>query len=205
MTETTSQSREEALNRFRTDRLASEYEIVQNKIDKIGAFRFTIRGWTITLVTGAILAIASATFLSPYAGFFLLVLLGVFAAIENKQNRNQQVLEDRAFEIEVEFRRMQRDGSSSQDMLMMTPRIAHSLRDRSLQDVGAFRRFLEDPDRWFYWVLVCVVIAAVAFLAYVRPRQASRDQEVNININNQSAGHATSAEPVTTKASPKRK
>jgi hypothetical protein len=201
----TAQSREEALYQFRTDRLASEYEIVQDKIDKIGAFRFTIRGWTVTLVTGAILAVASATFLSPYALLFLLILLGVFAAIERQQNRNQQVLEDRAFEIEVEFRRMQTDRSGSHNSLMMTPRIAHSLRDGSLQNINALRRFLEDPDRWFYWSLVFVVFAVVLFLLYLRPRKPSSDQEVHININNQSTSHASGGEPATTKAPVKRK
>lgn len=205
MAETTSQPRDEALYQFRRDRLASEYEIVQDKIDKIGAFRFTIRGWTVTLVTGTILAVASATFISPYAPFFLLILLGIFAAIENEQNRNQQVLEDRAFEIEVEFRRMQRDLTGSHDTLIMTPRIAHSLRDRSLQDVGVIRRFLEDPDRWFYWILVAIVFAAVLFLVYVRPRQLSSDQGVNINIHSQSGNHANASDLATTKPTTKKK
>ncbi|MGB6942140.1 MAG: hypothetical protein WBE37_07090 [Bryobacteraceae bacterium] len=32
------------------DQLSSEYKILQDKIDKIGAFKFTIRGWSVTIV-----------------------------------------------------------------------------------------------------------------------------------------------------------
>ena len=173
------------MQEFRTDRLESEYRIVQDKIDKIGGFRFTIRGWTVTLVTGAILTVASAKSLSPLALLFLFVLLALFAAIERRQNRNQQVLEDRAFEIEVEFRRIQSEICGSQERLMMSPRIAHSLRDRSLLDRGTIRRFVENPDRWFYWVLVGVVFAAVLFLLHTRPQDSSSDRGVNMYINNQ--------------------
>jgi len=187
MADTTPLSSGGALQRFRTDRLESEYRIVQDKIDKIGGFRFTIRGWTVTLVTGAVLAVASTKYLSPLALLFLFVLLAVFAAIERRQNRNQQVLEDRAFEIEVEFRRIQTEVGGTQERLTMSPRIAHSLRDRSLLDGGAIRRFVENPDRWFYWVLVGVIFAAVLFLLYARPQESSSDRGVNININSQTA------------------
>ena len=37
-------------------RLADEYRIIQDKIDKIGAFRFTIKGWSVTVIIGAIAA-----------------------------------------------------------------------------------------------------------------------------------------------------
>jgi hypothetical protein len=35
------------------NRLADEYKILQDKIDKIGAFRFTIKGWSITVIIAA--------------------------------------------------------------------------------------------------------------------------------------------------------
>lgn len=176
------------------DRLSSEYGIVQDKIDKIGAFRFTIRGWTVTLVTGAILAVASTHLLSPYAPLLLLLLLGVFASIESKQNRNQKIFEDRAFEIEVEIRRLLQDQTKPQSTLIQSPRIAHTLRDRSLQETGPFRRFLADPDRWFYWILVAVVLGSVLMLMNVRPQQQqpSSSSGINVNISNES-GVPTSA------------
>jgi len=34
-------------------RLTDEYKILQDKIDKIGGFRFTIKGWSVTAVIAA--------------------------------------------------------------------------------------------------------------------------------------------------------
>jgi hypothetical protein len=182
------------------DRLSSEYEIVQDKIDKIGAFRFTIRGWTVTLVTGVIVAVANTRFFSPFAPLFLLVLLYIFASIERKQNRNQEILEDRAFEIEVEWRRSNSGYGRGQDAQVMSPWIAHTLRDRSVQGVNVVKRFLGDPDRWFYWALVFCVLLAVAFLVYLGPQDPSGKQELNINVTNGRESHAAvSSQPSTDK------
>src|SRR6267154_5661686 len=41
------------------DKLENEYKILQDKIDKIGAFRFTIKGWSITVILAAAFAGAS--------------------------------------------------------------------------------------------------------------------------------------------------
>src|SRR3954465_11922919 len=41
------------------DKLENEYKILQDKIDKIGAFRFTIKGWSITVILAAVFAGAS--------------------------------------------------------------------------------------------------------------------------------------------------
>ncbi|MDP8983318.1 MAG: hypothetical protein M3O35_22310 [Acidobacteriota bacterium] len=41
-------------------RLTDEYKILQDKVDKIGAFRFTIKGWSVTAVIAASAAAGSA-------------------------------------------------------------------------------------------------------------------------------------------------
>ncbi len=174
------------------DRLSDEYKIVQDKIDKIGAFRFTIRGWTVTLVTGAILALASANLLSPFVPLFLLFLLGIFAQIEGRQNRNQDILEDRAFEIEAEFRRLHRFPEGSPAAVIMTPRIAHDIRDRSTQNVGFVRRFWAFPDRYFYWLLGGSALV-VLFLLYIHPQQSSTNPRETINVVNGLRGGVSSA------------
>jgi hypothetical protein len=38
------------------DRSWDEYKLIQEKLDRIGDFRFRVRGWAITLVTGLIAA-----------------------------------------------------------------------------------------------------------------------------------------------------
>jgi len=45
-------------------RLTDEYKILQDKIDKIGAFRFTIKGWSVTAVVAASAAGAASKSLS---------------------------------------------------------------------------------------------------------------------------------------------
>jgi hypothetical protein len=42
-------------------RLTDEYKILQDKIDKIGSFRFTIKGWSVSAVLAASAAAGSAT------------------------------------------------------------------------------------------------------------------------------------------------
>ena len=50
-----------------------EYKILQDKIDKIGDFRFKIKGWTITLFTGFILGTIASP-LPRIAFLFALVM-----------------------------------------------------------------------------------------------------------------------------------
>lgn len=42
-------------------RLTDEYKLLQDKIDKIGGFRFTIKGWSVTAVIAASAAGSAAT------------------------------------------------------------------------------------------------------------------------------------------------
>ena len=62
--------------------MTDEYKILQDKIDKIGGFRFTIKGWSVTAVVAATAA-ASAT-KSPLAagtvGLGLAAMVGFFGS-----------------------------------------------------------------------------------------------------------------------------
>ena len=61
-------------------RLLDEYKILQDKIDKIGAFRFTIKGWSITVLVAVVFA-GSATNVKPLwalAVCAIAVLVGLF-------------------------------------------------------------------------------------------------------------------------------
>ena len=184
-------------NQLLETRLSSEYSIVQDKIDKIGAFRFTIRGWTVTLITGTILAVASATLLSPYSLLFLLIPILIFGSIERRQNRNQQVLEDRAYDIEAELRRLVPASSDPRTKSIESPNIAHSLKDASAK-MGDIRDLIADPDRWFYWILSFLVLLAVGFLVFVGPKEKSREWG-DINIVNESDSQAKTSNPNTGK------
>ena len=81
--------------------------MLQDKIDKIGAFRFTIKGWSVTVViagtittSGKGLAVAGATTLG------LLVLLLFFLLLEDEQERLKRLYGGRAVQLEDVFRRI---------------------------------------------------------------------------------------------------
>ena len=63
-----------------------EYQILQDKLDKIGAFRFTIKGWSVT-VTAASLAAATATNASALVATLPLFIALVFFLLEWRQHR----------------------------------------------------------------------------------------------------------------------
>jgi hypothetical protein len=52
--------------------MMDEYKILQDKIDKIGGFRFTVKGWSVTITTAALAAAGAAKipFYLPPALFF---------------------------------------------------------------------------------------------------------------------------------------
>jgi hypothetical protein len=83
------------------DRLADEYKILQDKIDKIGAFRFTVKGWSLTLIVATLLA-GSATKVSPpwLVSLLMFVFIGVFFYIEKKQTDLSGLFGQRAKQIE---------------------------------------------------------------------------------------------------------
>ena len=56
------------------DKLEKEYKILQDKIDKIGAFRFTIKGWSITVILAAAFTSASTAKIPTW--LWLVLLLG---------------------------------------------------------------------------------------------------------------------------------
>jgi len=71
------------------DRLMDEYKILQDKIDKIGAFRFTIKGWSITVIIASIFA-GSATKTVPrwLWAISLIVFFDSFLFIREATNRS---------------------------------------------------------------------------------------------------------------------
>jgi len=76
-----------------------EYKLLQDKLDRIGDFRFRVRGWAITLVTGLIAAgLATAI---PWPAYLLAVIPVIgFHLIERTQCAWQRVFSNRADEIE---------------------------------------------------------------------------------------------------------
>ena len=170
------------------DQLSSEYKILQDKIDKIGAFKFTIRGWSVTLVVASIFAVGSSRLASPLLLLLLLVFVLLFYLIERKQNSFQSLFATRAFQIEKEIRRVIRPGSGAGQLrhdVGLSPRIAHDLSDAAQRSApsGRFlrlKRLGRDPELLFYVAQSAAIIIAVLVLA--RGRSGIQDPQATAPV-----------------------
>jgi len=85
-------------------RLTDEYKILQDKIDKIGAFRFTIKGWAVAAVGASTAAASGAR--DPATAIFVTVGLAisvVFLLFEVEQVRQSRLFGFLAGQIEQVF------------------------------------------------------------------------------------------------------
>jgi hypothetical protein len=85
-------------------RLTDEYKILQDKIDKIGAFRFTIKGWAVAAVGASTAAASGAR--DPATAIFVTVGLAisvVFLLFEVEQVRLSRLFGFLAGQIEQVF------------------------------------------------------------------------------------------------------
>src|SRR5438445_10470248 len=99
-----------SLEREIVSRLADEYKILQDKIDKIGAFRFTIKGWSITVIIAAIFAGSATKAIPPWLwGISLGVFLFVFFLFEKQQTDLSHRFGQRVLELEAVISRLLRN------------------------------------------------------------------------------------------------
>jgi hypothetical protein len=113
------------------DLFLREYSILQDKIDKIGEFRFTIKGWALTLNTGALVA-AFATSLNPRIGAVLVtgLVIGLWS-LEWRQSKLTDIFQSRSLRIETKIMRRLRSFGIQRiefSTLMCSPGIAKELR-----------------------------------------------------------------------------
>lgn len=200
--------------------LMREYQILQEKIDKIGEFRFTIKGWALTLDTGTVLAAFATSLDRCFAILLLLCVVLALWFLELRQIRLTEIFQNRAFRIEKAImRRLTSHGLRRADvaLLMKVPGIAAEIRtpleDRAFSAVrrrpqwrrwlfrlrivntlrrSEWRRKLRDSDLSFY--LVIWVIAAL-FLWFQHPSRTHVDQQAPL-------GHLRhiSADPTSSRA-----
>ncbi len=166
-------------NKALLEQLSSEYKILQDKIDKIGAFKFTIRGWSVTIVaasgTGAATAHLSAPFLIPG----LIVLVFILCYMEHVQSGYRRIFQRRSADIERWIWRLLRQGT---DVPGMVPRIAHELGDQAKADIAQWDRHprakkaLEAISLYEEWVFGAFLSAVILLTACLWPHQATPDQ-----------------------------
>jgi len=189
------------------DRLVEEYKILQDKIDKIGAFRFTIKGWSITIIIASIFA-GSATKAVPkwLWGISLVVFLIVFFFFEKQQTDLSHRFGQRVLAIEGVLSRLLRNlanTSNSQSVLTsfltlhFVPGIGHHLRSHAGRQRAPGRRAWQsyvDADVWFY---VIQFVAVVVFVLWPAGTSSHDHTEPAIMINNNSSpsGSVTTESP----------
>ncbi|HXM22643.1 MAG TPA: hypothetical protein VN948_15405 [Terriglobales bacterium] len=176
-------------------RLLEEYKILQDKIDKIGGFRFTIKGWSITVIIASIFA-GSATKAVPrwLWAISLVVFLAVFFIYERQQTNYRYRFAQRSLLIEDVLSRLLRNLAkkansepvrSSFVILHFVPGIGRHLRDKPRQPGPRKRRtFWQscwEADVVFYIAQAAVVLL---FLVFAPAQPESRGQgDIGIVIN----------------------
>lgn len=112
-------------------RLAEEYKILQDKIDKIGAFRFTIKGWSITVIIASLFAGTATNSIPPFLLILCLFLvLCLFFAVEKGQINLSHQFGQRTITVEAVLSRIlrrSRPASAEFVALRFIPGIAHHL------------------------------------------------------------------------------
>jgi hypothetical protein len=196
----TEQTTEERL----IDCLADEYKILQDKIDKIGGFRFTIKGWSITVILGALFAV-SATGSLPRLPWLLslLVFIGLFFLVEKRQTDLSYHFGQRAMSIEVVLSRILRQsstGGAKNDFVLLhfVPGIGHHLgrlhqRRRNTGPRSKLRSF-RDADLYFYLIQAAIVLVVVLTYGNSQSRRAST-QVLTINTASTSPTSGDRAAP----------
>jgi hypothetical protein len=110
--------------------LTDEYKILQDKIDKIGAFRVTIKGWSVTATIAVFVAYASDKGFSPsITALAVDVLLGFFFWFEREQVILAWKFGGRARNIEVQIDKHRRAAGQRRGhkVLFASPNIARAL------------------------------------------------------------------------------
>jgi hypothetical protein len=84
-----------------------EYRIIQDKLDKIGEFKFKIRGWSISVQAALIIAILTKEAIPTWAPIGLLFFIPlIFHLLERQQEHIGIALMDRAINLEKAIERL---------------------------------------------------------------------------------------------------
>lgn len=160
--------------------LTDEYKIIQDKIDKIGAFRFTIKGWSITVLVGALFAAGAANSArSPFWVLPLLLFLGIFFWLEKRQSDISNRLSLRALQIERTVSRFLR-RSRHKDFLVLrfVPGIGHHIRPAGNRNARPYSLW---RSCWEAHLQVYVLQAIVVLVVVLWPhRNESAPQRIVI-------------------------
>lgn len=111
------------------NRMLDEYKLLQDKMDKIGSFRFTIKGWSITAVIAATAAGSNSSSLLTVLmiSLGLTFMLVLFFYFEFQQVELTRIFGARAGKLEDAFRQIDRGRAKSTAETIAAPYIAHEI------------------------------------------------------------------------------
>jgi hypothetical protein len=146
--------------------LESEYKILQDKIDKIGAFKLTVRGWSVTIVLASLFAVASSKSMPPEIVLVLLLFIVAFYLMERAELSLGRKLKARILQIEEVLTRLIGEATPSPTSLYglgNIPGIAsQSIRKRAVPLSWRFRQL---PREIFITTFLFYSAQAVAVVA----------------------------------------
>lgn len=168
-------------------KLENEYKILQDKIDKIGAFRFTIKGWSITVILAAAFASASTAKIPAWLWLVsLLGFLGLFFWFELQQTTLRHKFGQRCILIESAITEVLRTAATRSGerivrahfvKLRSVPGITNLLHKRSPGYERSKWRTFREADGMFYVALgLLTVLFAVWHLTAAKQETDKNDR-----------------------------
>jgi hypothetical protein len=124
-----------------------EYKILQDKIDKIGGFRFTVKGWCVTLTTAALAAAGAGKIPYILAPLPILLVL-VFFLLEYEQWELTLRFGRRAAEIEDALHSVRTGDPSFDFATFRFPYIASDLAQRPPKIARVRRFWIRARNSW---------------------------------------------------------
>ncbi|HUE02973.1 MAG TPA: hypothetical protein VMR62_25620 [Bryobacteraceae bacterium] len=170
------------------DQLVSEYRILQDKIDKIAGFRFTIRGWSVTLVIASSIGAVTANLSPGWVLCGLIPFIVAFLCMEQAQLRNRRTFGRRVIDIERRIAKILNEGGGSglARMVGRIPRIAHELEEEAARRNPTLRA-IERRGDFFFYALPVLAILAVAWSLTSRNVKAPEKGQGSVTIYNNAA------------------
>jgi hypothetical protein len=173
--------------------LREEYEQIQSKIDKIGEFKFIVKGWALTILSGFGLGVFTYSEIPWYAVLALLPVIGIFHFLEREQDLYQTRLERRISQIEIFLRRSHSPKEEN-------PRKKEILDDKALKDIGYSPRYgsimgvggkdrksffldLTKKENALYCVIYFLTIGLTSLAALLPSKNNANEPQSPVEIN----------------------
>src|ERR1700679_3093555 len=182
------------------DPVLEEYKLLQSKIDKASDYRFTIRGWSATIILGLVLG-SSAADAPKYILLFPLPVIFLFFLMEEQQNDVQNILQRRALSLErilqAANKQTYKDPNPYGDPIGPVPGIATAL-NRSGRSATGRKRWAQRSATLFYSMqalLILIAFFVVPFLPLSKKDPPKRAYYFNWSDTSQATERVNGKQP----------